>query len=151
MATTNNVLPAPRAAPPTDGACETCPQPRGADDRFVARVGVDLLQYLAHRLGIPELRFDREPELVPDGWVVYVFHFRLHETPGLPPEFCGPLTVRLVACPEGALCGRHDSEFALFAGGTMTVLLVGMIAGSGTAGSTATRSIRIAAEPEPVL
>ena len=23
----------------------------------------------------------------------------------------------------GALCGRHDSEFALFAGGTMTVLL----------------------------
>ena len=31
----------------------------------------------------------------------------------------------------GALCGRHDSEFALFAGGTMTFLLIGMIAGSG--------------------
>ncbi len=30
----------------------------------------------------------------------------------------------------GALCGRHDSEFALFAGGTMTVLLIGMTAGS---------------------
>ena len=31
----------------------------------------------------------------------------------------------------GALCGRHDSEFALFAGGTMTVLLIGMTMGSG--------------------
>jgi hypothetical protein len=31
----------------------------------------------------------------------------------------------------GALCGRHDSEFALFAGGTMTFLLIGMIVGSG--------------------
>jgi hypothetical protein len=29
----------------------------------------------------------------------------------------------------GALCGRHDSEFALFAGGTMTVLLIGMTVG----------------------
>ncbi|QEH37520.1 hypothetical protein OJF2_61110 [Aquisphaera giovannonii] len=32
----------------------------------------------------------------------------------------------------GALCGRHDSEFALFAGGTMTVLLIGMTIGNGT-------------------
>lgn len=31
----------------------------------------------------------------------------------------------------GALCGRHDSEFALFAGGTMTVLLIGMTVGEG--------------------
>lgn len=30
----------------------------------------------------------------------------------------------------GALCGRHDSEFALFAGGTMTLLLIGMTVGS---------------------
>jgi hypothetical protein len=33
----------------------------------------------------------------------------------------------------GALCGRHDSEFALFAGGTMTVLLIGMTIGNGAA------------------
>jgi hypothetical protein len=32
----------------------------------------------------------------------------------------------------GALCGRHDSEFALFAGGTMTLLLIGMTMGSGS-------------------
>jgi hypothetical protein len=32
----------------------------------------------------------------------------------------------------GALCGRHDSEFALFAGVTMTVLLIGMTMGSGS-------------------
>jgi hypothetical protein len=31
----------------------------------------------------------------------------------------------------GAMCGRHDSEFALFAGGTMTVLLIGMTMGGG--------------------
>lgn len=31
----------------------------------------------------------------------------------------------------GALCGRHDSEFALFAGGTMTFLLIGMTIGGG--------------------
>jgi hypothetical protein len=30
----------------------------------------------------------------------------------------------------GALCGRHDSEFALFAGGTMTFLLIGMTTGN---------------------
>ena len=32
----------------------------------------------------------------------------------------------------GAHCGRHDSEFALFAGGTMTVLLIGMTMGGGS-------------------
>lgn len=32
----------------------------------------------------------------------------------------------------GALCGRHDSEFALFAGGTMTFLLIGMTIGGGS-------------------
>jgi uncharacterized membrane protein YcfT len=31
----------------------------------------------------------------------------------------------------GALCGRVDSEFALFAGGTMTALLIGMTLGNG--------------------
>jgi hypothetical protein len=30
----------------------------------------------------------------------------------------------------GAICGRQDSEFALFAGGTMTILLIGMTTGS---------------------
>jgi hypothetical protein len=33
----------------------------------------------------------------------------------------------------GALCGRHDSEFA---GGTMTVLLIGMTMGSGSIETT---------------
>ncbi len=47
----------------------------------------------------------------------------------------------------GALCGRHDSEFALFAGGTMTFLLIGMIMGSGSHHATAPRSIRIGADP----
>ena len=31
----------------------------------------------------------------------------------------------------GAICGRLDSEIALFAGGTMASLLIGMTTGSG--------------------
>lgn len=50
----------------------------------------------------------------------------------------------------GALCGRFDSEFALFAGGTMTVLLIGMIVGTGTSHATAPRTLRIAADIEAV-
>jgi len=50
----------------------------------------------------------------------------------------------------GALCGRHDSEFALFAGGTMTFLLIGMIMGSGANQSTVPTSIRVAADPTGV-
>jgi hypothetical protein len=47
----------------------------------------------------------------------------------------------------GALCGRHDSDFALFAGGTMTVLLIGMTMGSCHPDTTVTTCGRIAAEP----
>jgi hypothetical protein len=49
----------------------------------------------------------------------------------------------------GALCGRHDSEFALFAGGTMTLLLIGMTAGGGSAEATVTAAVRVVAEPHP--
>ncbi len=50
----------------------------------------------------------------------------------------------------GAACGRHDSEFALFAGGTMTFLLIGMIAGSGAAQVAAPLALRIGADPKPL-
>ena len=33
---------------------------------------------------------------------------------------------------SGAMCGREDSHFALFAGATLTALFLGMIAGAGT-------------------
>jgi hypothetical protein len=48
----------------------------------------------------------------------------------------------------GALCGRHDSEFALFAGGTMTVLLIGMTMGSGSIEMTAPARPRVTTEAE---
>lgn len=32
----------------------------------------------------------------------------------------------------GAWCGQHDSQFALFAGVTITLLLIGMIIGAGS-------------------
>jgi hypothetical protein len=50
----------------------------------------------------------------------------------------------------GALCGRFDSEFALFAGGTMTVLLIGMIVGSGGTHANVPATIRIGADPGPI-
>jgi hypothetical protein len=48
----------------------------------------------------------------------------------------------------GALCGRHDSEFGLFAGGTMTVLLIGMTMGSGSIEKTAPAHRCVTSEPE---
>jgi hypothetical protein len=50
----------------------------------------------------------------------------------------------------GALCGRHDSEFALFAGGTMTALLIGMTIGNGAADPTASLRVRAAVEPAAI-
>lgn len=46
----------------------------------------------------------------------------------------------------GALCGRHDSEFALFAGGTMTFLLIGMTIGSGHAHTTHATNVSLMPE-----
>lgn len=46
----------------------------------------------------------------------------------------------------GALCGRHDSQFALFAGVTMTILLIGMISGGGSAYATAPKLRRVRVE-----
>ncbi len=48
----------------------------------------------------------------------------------------------------GALCGRHDSEFALFAGGTMTVLLIGMTVGSGSMEKSEPVLPGVGSEPE---
>jgi hypothetical protein len=48
----------------------------------------------------------------------------------------------------GALCGRHDSEFGLFAGGTMTLLLIGLTMGNGTIDRTESVRSRMAPEPE---
>ena len=47
----------------------------------------------------------------------------------------------------GAMCGRHDSQFALFAGVTMTVLLIGMIAGGGPTPLTARTGRTTSGEP----
>lgn len=46
----------------------------------------------------------------------------------------------------GALCGRHDSEFGLFAGGTMTLLLIGMTIGSGHVDATVKARALVVAE-----
>jgi hypothetical protein len=46
----------------------------------------------------------------------------------------------------GAWVGRHDSEFALFAGGTMTFLLIGMIAGNSTTDAAIPVGVRLKAE-----
>jgi hypothetical protein len=47
----------------------------------------------------------------------------------------------------GAFCGRHDSDFALFAGGSMTILLIGMTIGSSQVDPTVPPRRRVAAEP----
>ena len=47
----------------------------------------------------------------------------------------------------GALRGGQDSEFSLFAGGTMTILLIGMTIGSGYAHTIDTTHLRARSEP----
>lgn len=49
----------------------------------------------------------------------------------------------------GAVCGRHDSEFALFAGATMTFLLIGMTIESEPLDTTV--ASRTLTSPEPHL
>jgi hypothetical protein len=46
----------------------------------------------------------------------------------------------------GALCGQQDSEFSLFAGGTMTILLIGMTIGGGTIDTAESAPARIGTE-----
>jgi uncharacterized membrane protein YcfT len=50
----------------------------------------------------------------------------------------------------GAICGQHDSAFALFAGGTMTFLLIGMTMGSEHVDGTAATRPRMAPGPRLV-
>lgn len=47
----------------------------------------------------------------------------------------------------GAIAGRNDSAFGLFAGGTMTLLLIGMISGSGAGDPTRATGSMEAIEP----
>jgi hypothetical protein len=49
---------------------------------------------------------------------------------------------------SGALCGRQGSEFGLFAGGTMTLLLIGMTIGSAHAHTTDPRGPLSGVEPK---
>jgi len=51
----------------------------------------------------------------------------------------------------GALCGRHASEFGLFAGVTMTVLLIGMTTGNGNGRSDSEADSRSPISVEPNL
>lgn len=46
----------------------------------------------------------------------------------------------------GALCGPYDSVFALFAGATMTLLLIGMTIGSAPGDATGAARGRVVAE-----
>lgn len=65
--------------------------------------------------------------------VACLFLHRLtsNRSPWHAPARAGLIVALLGLGLSGAFCGRHDSEFALFAGGTMTVLLIGMTMGSG--------------------
>jgi hypothetical protein len=51
----------------------------------------------------------------------------------------------------GGLCGQHASDFALYAGGTMTVLLIGLTTGHGTNPNDSRGEARPRLNPEPHL
>jgi aminoglycoside phosphotransferase (APT) family kinase protein len=68
---------------------------------------VGLLRYLSSRLGVQDLRYSSEPTPVSDGWETYIYHFQLQGADTLPPEFRGPLTLRLFAGALGRPRGEH--------------------------------------------
>ena len=47
----------------------------------------------------------------------------------------------------GAFCGRHDSDFALFAGGSLTILLIGITMGSSQVAPAVPPHRLVSAEP----
>jgi hypothetical protein len=51
----------------------------------------------------------------------------------------------------GGLCGRHASQFALYAGGTMTILLIGMTTGHAGGHADHEGDPRTRMSPEPNL
>ncbi len=51
----------------------------------------------------------------------------------------------------GAMVGRHDSEFALFAGGTMTLLLIGATIGGSTTDPVHHAYDYAAADTDPIF
>ncbi len=87
------------------------PVPRVAAERSPAEIAAGLLGYLAERFGAPGLSYEAGPTPVSDGRETFIYHFRLAGAAALPAEFRGPLTLRLMACPEGAPRGRQ--EFAV--------------------------------------
>jgi aminoglycoside phosphotransferase (APT) family kinase protein len=69
---------------------------------------------LADRFAAPRVHYESEPCPVGDGWEALVYHFHLRGAESLPPEYRSPLTLRLLACPEGIPRGRHEFEVQRF-------------------------------------
>jgi len=63
----------------------------------------------------------------------------------------GSVVALLGLAVAGALCGRQGSEFGLFAGGTMTVLLIGLTTGNSTHHNDSRGDSRTRISPEPNL
>jgi hypothetical protein len=63
----------------------------------------------------------------------------------------GSIVALIGLAGTGAACGRQASEFALYAGVTMTVLLIGMTTGNGTVHNDPVGEARSLINPEPKL
>ncbi|HVS34453.1 MAG TPA: phosphotransferase [Gemmataceae bacterium] len=64
-------------------------------------VADEFLSYLQIRRGMSVPGYLRAPVEVPDGWETYTYYLQLHGRNRLPPEFRQPLTLRVLAGPEG--------------------------------------------------
>src|SRR5438552_953485 len=75
------------------------------------QVAAGILGFLRARHPGLALRFLEPPTHVPNGWETHTYRFQLASDHGLPPEWSGPLVLRIYASREGVPRARH--EFAV--------------------------------------
>jgi Phosphotransferase enzyme family len=97
-----------KATSRADGAPTT---ERRLDATDPNQVASGLLGYLRARHPGLALRFLESPTYVPNGWETHMYRFQLQAVHALPPEWTGPLVLRIYASPQGGPRARH--EFAV--------------------------------------
>jgi aminoglycoside phosphotransferase (APT) family kinase protein len=76
-----------------------------------SQVGKTLLAYFHRQAGMEALQYAEGPELIPNGWETYTYHFRLADSSTLPSPYNRPLILRVYSSPQGLPRARH--EFAV--------------------------------------
>jgi aminoglycoside phosphotransferase (APT) family kinase protein len=73
-----------------------------------AQVSEALLSFFHRKAGLETPQYAELPELIPNGWETYTYHFRLADSGALPFRFARPLILRIYSSPQGLPRARHE-------------------------------------------